>query len=157
MKAFASVVLLFAHTASACLVPPASIAQEHTSLLVEASAVLLVEAAAVPGDLSACHLRILHTFKDTRSAPVPVACRTPTSGDWMTDFSGHTESAFWQKRMGRQGVHGDCSVISPAFIVGKQYLVILGTKPDTKQFEQISGPKDQWLHFVEQTFPGQAK
>ncbi len=69
----------------------------------------------------------------------------------MTDFAGHTDTGFWKARAGRLGVSGNCSIVPPAFTVGRQYLLLVGVAPDAKQYEQISGPEDEWLRFVEKT------
>lgn len=55
--------------------------------------------------------------------------------------------------MGRLGVNGDCTVLPPAFEIGKQYILVLGVAPDTKQFEQVSGRDDAWLTFVARSLP----
>ncbi|TQM02370.1 hypothetical protein FB548_3767 [Pseudoxanthomonas sp. 3HH-4] len=72
----------------------------------------------------------------------------------MTSFSGHTDSSFWTGRGGRLGVESDCSLIAPAFEVNRFYLLILGVKPDSKQFEQLEDTDDKWLQFVEQALGG---
>jgi len=66
----------------------------------------------------------------------------------MTDFSNHTETSFWEGS-GRLGVEPDCSLIAPAFSVGKRYLALLGVDADLKQFEQLGGEADRWLAFME--------
>jgi hypothetical protein len=114
----------------------------------EASAIVLVQTEAVEGG-AGCTLRATKALKGDTVAALPVACRTPGSGDWMTTFDAHTERSFWEDRSGRLGFEGDCSVLAPAFEVGRTYLVFLGIEPDTKQFEQIEGDQDKWLVFVQ--------
>ena len=138
--------------AAGCMVPPPSVLREHTSLLSEANSVALVE--VVQGAGSKCVLRTLRSWKAAPPKPLPLACKTPTEGHWITDFADHKEIGFWKGRMGRLGVSADCSVLPPAFLVGKQYVLLLGIAPDTKQYEQVSGATDEWLRFVEQTLRG---
>ena len=68
----------------------------------------------------------------------------------MTDLEGHATTEFWGARSGRLGLLGDCSVLPPAFLAGKQYLLVLGVRPDTKQFEQVSASGDRWLKYARQ-------
>ncbi len=147
----AAALLLFLESAVACTAPPLSLFRGHESLLTEASAVALVEAVSVQDAPSSCTFRVIRTWKGALPAPLPVVCRTPAGGDWMTDFAGHAEAVFWKERAGRLGVSGACSIIPPAFTIGKQYVLLIGIAPDTKQYEQISGPKDEWLRLVEKT------
>ena len=67
----------------------------------------------------------------------------------MTDFSGHRDPSFWESHEGRLGIKGDCSVIEPAFVPGKRYVLLLGIAPDLKQYEQLADADDRWLQFVE--------
>lgn len=106
-------------------------------------------AEAVAAKDNTCQLHLVRTLKGKVKENIPVNCHLPSGGDWMTDFAGHTEINFWQWRSGRLGINGDCTVIPPAFEIGHKYLVLLGIKPDTKQFEEIASPKDKWLTFVE--------
>lgn len=137
----------FTPAALACYAPPASINRDHAALVSEATAITVVEAvsaAAPPG----CSLRVIRTLKGVSKHDSFMNCRLPASGDWMTSFSAHSENEFWQHRAGRLGVNGDCTVIVPAFEVGRTYLVF-DALADTKQFEQIDGSDDKWLRFVE--------
>lgn len=140
--------LLAAFPAVCCTVPPQHILREHDTLLAEVRSIVLVEVA--PGRTgSSCRFKVLRTWK-TPVARIPIACRVPGDGDWMTDFSAHSDKTFWQDRVGRLGVNGDCTIAHPAFSVGEKYLLFLGMAPDLKQFEQVSSAGDRWLRYVEQ-------
>lgn len=150
MKAPVSIVLaLLAPYVMGCMVPPTTVMRAPSALLDEARVVVLVEAVATVDRPSECLLRVLHSWKANPPTLLPVKCRLPGKGDWMTDFTGHTESAFWESNGGRLGISGDCSVIPPAFAPGRRYVVLLGIAPDTKQYEQIANADDRWLQFVE--------
>lgn len=136
----------------ACLVPPPHLFRDHDALLNEATHVLLVEAKAAARPGGACRLEVLRSWKAKAPQIVPVQCKAPTENDWMTDFDAHTDDQFWKSRDGRLGVNGDCTVLPPAFMVGKRYVVLLGVAPDLKQFEQVASEGDRWLEFVERRF-----
>lgn len=110
----------------------------------EAASIILLEAVASG---TSCSLKVVRVLKGRAEDAASVTCRLPSDGDWMTDFSSHTETSFWEGS-GRLGIDGACGVIAPAFSVGEFYLALLGLDPDTKQFEQI-GENDRWLRFVE--------
>ena len=149
MKILAALALLgFSTVALPCTVPPPKLFREHAALVAEASVIVIAEAVASKD--KTCQLRVARTLKGNATESIPVACHLPGAGDWMTHFSAHSEMEFWQLRGGRLGISGDCTVIPPAFEVGHNYLVLLGVSPDTKQFEEIAGPSDKWLVFVEQ-------
>lgn len=126
---------------------PAEINRDHASLVDEARVVLVVR-ASVTKDALGCSLAVTRVLKGTAPQALPLLCRLPASGDWMEDFSAHHDQTFWRGDGGRLGINGDCSVIDPAFIPGKSYLILLGVKPDVKQFEQIGASGDRWLEFV---------
>lgn len=150
MKCTASIVLaLLMPCAMGCLVPPPSVTRAPSALLDEAKAVVLVEAVTATDVPAGCMLRVLRSWKASVPAPLPVRCRLPEKGDWITDFTGHTDSAFWEMKLGRLGLKGDCSMLPPAFAPGKRYVVFLGIAPDTKQYEQVANADDRWLQFVE--------
>ena len=69
----------------------------------------------------------------------------------MTDFDSHSDKYFWG-RSGRLGIRGDCSVVPPAFAVGRRYVLLLGITPDTKQYEQVSEEGDQWVRYIDRKF-----
>lgn len=121
--------------------------RDHASLVDEASTVLIVR-ASVAAKAPGCLLTVTRVLKGHAPRVLPVLCRLPASGDWMTDFSAHNDQTFWRGDGGRLGINGDCSVIGPAFTPGKNYLMLLGAKPDVKQFEQIGERGDRWLEFV---------
>lgn len=149
-SALFALLLLVAFPALCCTVPPQHILREHDALIAEATSIVLVEVA--PGRTgSSRRFKVLRTWK-AAVTQVPVACRVPSDGDWMTDFSAHSDKTFWQDRAGRLGISGDCTVISPAFSVGEKYLLFLGIAPDLKQFEQVSSAGDRWLQYVEKQF-----
>ena len=149
MKMLAALALLgFSTVALPCTVPPPKLFRDHAALVAEASAIVIAE--AIDSKDKTCQLRVVRMLKGDTTENIPIACHLPSAGDWMTHFSAHSEIEFWQRRGGRLGINGDCTVIPPAFEVGHNYLVLLGVSPDTKQFEEIAGPADKWLIFVEQ-------
>ena len=140
----------FCSAALPCTVPPQAVIRDHAALVNEAGVIVIVEAVAgADSKGKTCQLRIVRTLKGNTTKSFQIACRLPGAGDWMTNFSAHSDTEFWQRRGGRLGINGDCTLIPPAFEVGHQYLVFLGVSPDTKQFEEIAGPADKWLVFVE--------
>lgn len=102
-----------------------------------------------PASKSACKFRVIDSLKGTSPGKIPVACRLAGAGNWMRHFSGHSEAEFWQQRGGRLGIKSDCTLIPPVFEIGHYYLLLLGGAPDTKQFEEIANPFDQWLLFIQ--------
>ena len=140
--------LLFIMPAFACIAPPVSIHRSASELVSEAKTIVLVRAEYAPTSDGKCILSVTSTLKGVAPSQLPIACRLPEHGDWMTDFSNHTDKEFWSTSMGRLGVNSNCSVISPAFLPGKTYLLLLGTLEDTKQYEQIGDPADRWFQFV---------
>ena len=85
---------------------------------------IIVEAIA---DLAArgknCKLRLIKTLKGSEvNDGLDVQCRIPSQGDWMTDFSSHSEDLFWKQRSGRVGISSACTPIAPAFEIGKKIL-----------------------------------
>ena len=137
--------LALSGAAFACYAPSRDIARAPDALVSEATSILIVK--AVPEPRGGCSLRVVRVLKGHPGAPL-IACYLPKSGNWMTDFNGHKEPSFWEQRLGRLGVRGDCSVIPPAFEVGHTYVLLLGVRPDTKQFEEVT-PQDKWLLFIE--------
>jgi hypothetical protein len=150
MKIAVLIALLgMAGNAQSCIAPPASIRRSPASLFAEADSVALVE--AVKGSGGECVLHVIRSWKSVPQNPLPIACKAPNAKDWSTDFAGHTNPEFWRVQMGRLGVSASCTVLPPAFVVGKLYVVLLGVAPDTKQYEQVSGATDKWLQLVEQS------
>ena len=137
--------LTLVRAATSCYVPPPYILRDPESLVSEATSIVVVSVA--PDAAGGCALQIERVIKGLRK-PLAVECHLPKAGDWMTDFNRHTAKRFWQQDSGRLGVNGDCSVISPAFEVGHTYVLLLGVRPDTKQFEEVT-PEDRWLSFIE--------
>lgn len=149
MKMLVALDLLgFSTVALPCMVPPPKLFRDHAALVTEASAIGNAEAIASKD--KTCQLRVVRRLKGDTTENIPIDCHLPSAGDWMTHFSAHSEIEFWQRRGGRLGIDGDCTVIPLAFEVGHNYLMLLGVSPDTKQFEDITGPADKWLFFVEQ-------
>jgi hypothetical protein len=149
LSAFA---LCFSLTAFPCTVPPPPLFRDHASLLGEATRIVIVEVIA---DQAArgknCKLRLIKTLKGSDvNDGLDVQCRILGKGDWMTDFSSHSEDLFWKQRSGRVGISSACTPTAPAFEIGKKYLLVLGVQPDTKQFEEVASASDKWLEFAEQ-------
>jgi len=142
--------LAFSGAASACLVPPQDIHRAHDTLVSEATSILLVK--AISESSAGCSFQIVRVLKGRADAS-SIACHLSASDDWMTDFNGHTAPYFWKQRMGRLGVSGSCSVMPPAFEVGHTYVLLLGVRPDTKQFEEVT-PQDKWLLFIKHQLAG---
>lgn len=141
----------------ACLVPPQHIYRGHDELLNEARQVLLVEARAAADAPGGCRLEVIKSWKEPAPRIAPVACIAPTDEEWMTSFEAHTDPEFWNGRDGRLGVNPDCTVMRPAFNVGRRYLVLLGIAPDLKQFEEVAAERDRWLAHVERRLgPGRS-
>ncbi len=78
------------------------------------------------------------------------SCSLPFTWRWRLDdtFFRAFWTSFWQQRSGDLGIRSDCTLIPPAFEIGRYYLVLHGGTPDSKDFEELAGPFDQWLVFV---------
>lgn len=148
-------VLAFSETAMSCMVPPPMLYRDHAALVNEATTVLVVEVISGSASLkNTCQFRVVITLKGSVPEKIPVTCSLPDAESWMTHFSGHSDLEFWQQRSGRLGIKSDCTLIPPTFEVGHYYLVLLGGTADTKQFEEITGPYDQWFVFVKKQILG---
>lgn len=146
--------LCLSGSALSCRVSPKALYRDHAVIVDEASTIVLVEVVPSPATSpNLCQLRTVRTLKGHAPAEVPVSCRVPANGEWMTSFETHKEKDFWQKRRGRILVDSSCTLLQPAFTIGHTYLLLLGIAPDTKQFEEIAGPNDEWLRFVERRLP----
>ena len=121
-------------------------------MLSEASVVLVVVAE---GTKAGCKLKVERTLKGEPPRSLP-QCRAPAKGDWMTTFDAHGDARFWKENHGRLGINGDCSLVAPAFTIGKRYLLLIGVQPDTKQAEEL-GANDRWLAFAEAHLNGKKR
>jgi len=145
----ALVILVFSETAMPCYAPPPTLFRDHVALVKEAKTILVVETISGSATQStSCQFRLVSTLKGSEPEHIPIVCRLPSAGNWMTHFSAHSETAFWQQRSGRLGIKSDCTLIPPAFEIGHYYLLLLGVTSDTKQFEELADPFDHWLVFV---------
>lgn len=136
-------------TAMPCYAPPPMLFRDHAVLVKEADTILFVEVmSGSDTQENFCDFRVVSTLKGSEPERIPVDCRLPNAGDWMTHFSAHSEAAFWKQRSGRLGIKNDCTLIHPAFEIGRYYLLFLGVTSDTKQFEELADPFDHWLVFV---------
>ena len=97
----------------------------------------------------------MRVLKGKSPESLAIECKLAGDGDWMTDFSNQSDEDFWERRGGRLGINGDCTVLPPAFAPGKRYLALLGITPDTKQYEEIGQHDDRWLTFVEARIKGE--
>ncbi|NHZ97611.1 hypothetical protein [Massilia sp. CCM 8734] len=93
-------------------------------------------------------LRVLQVLKGQAGATIELNGEGDLSGIWDTTFSDHVEDEFWSKSSGRMGINGDCSMISPHFMIGKRYLVMHSSLPDTKHFERVDNDDDRWFKYV---------
>lgn len=144
-------ILCFSQSAFPCRVLPAGLLRDQTMLVNEASSILLVDVIANPKtEGESCQFNVVRTLKGIAPEVIPFVCRLPDAGELKTHFSGHSEPGFWEKNGGRLGTNDSCNVDSPSFQVGHNYLFILGIAQHKKQFEEIAGPTDQWLLFIEQ-------
>jgi hypothetical protein len=100
-------------------------------------------------------LKIIRTFRGNVNDTTYLYGDAYLKDIWDTTFENHTEAWFWNNG-GRMGVDGDCTLATPAFLIGKHYLLLLGGLEDTKQFERIDTDDDQWLRYVAKR-TGQAK
>lgn len=124
--------------------------RDHATLISEASVIVLAEAiASREAPLNSCQFRTVRTLKGPAPDEISISCWSPRPVESTTDLSAHNDPAFWQGRMGRVTFSTTCQIMPPTFIVGHKYLLLLGVKPDTKQFEEIVEPNDEWLLFVE--------
>jgi hypothetical protein len=106
-----------------------------------------VDGAKMPVNYSLRVIRVLRG-KAKAGEVVHLAGDGDTSGLWDTSFSDHGDQDFWVRAAGRMGVRGNCKMVPPQFLKGRQYLVLLGAADDTKQFERVDSPSDKWLTFV---------
>lgn len=134
-----------------CRVSPSNLYRDHVELIKEARVIVLAEAVASNEVRpNSCQFRSVRTLKGQAPIEFSIPCRSPISGERIADLSAHNAPPFWQQRMGRITFDTTCQLLTPAFIVGHKYLLLLDVEPDTKQFEEIGEQNDQWLLFVEQ-------
>ena len=140
-------ILSFSIIAVPCSLPPSKLFRDHATIEKEATIIVVVEVVSPSSSESACKFRLIESLKGTTPEQVPVVCRLAEAGK-TTHFSGHSETEFWRHRVGRLGIRSDCTLIPPAFEIGHYYLLLLGGTPDTKQFEELANPFDQWFLFI---------
>lgn len=148
-----ALVLTIAHAfsvpAQACITPPASVNRPHASIIDESKSIILFKVGSNVRD-ARCKITVLKVLKGPDSAGLrEVHCDLIAHDEWQTNFANHRDPYFW-KEGGRLGLDFDCSVLSPTFYPGRTYVALFGIRPDTKQFEEVGGSGDKWLHFIEQ-------
>ena len=135
---------------------PRGLARPHAEVVKEAKQIVLAEVIdAKPSKIGDAKkptiyvFRVVRVLKGVLPATMNLSGEGDLSGIWDTTFSDHSDDEFWKGSSGRMGISGDCSMVPPLFIRGKRYLLLLGGRADTKQFERVDAPADRWLKFVE--------
>ena len=121
----------YAGTATACYSMPRNLARPHSAVVDEATQILWAEVMGARLDKSTSNaqkpvrytLRVLQVLKGPAGATIEVNGEGDLSGLWDTTFSDHGQDEFWSKSSGRMGVNGDCSMVSPHFMIGGRYLI----------------------------------
>jgi hypothetical protein len=143
------ILFCFSSAILSCMVPSPEEYRDHAALVNDSSSIMIVDVLADNASIDkGCQFRLVHVLKGKSPSNIPIACTQIKSDNWTAHFSGHTERRFWKDRIGRLGFKSDCSIIPPTFKVGRYYLLLFGSSPDNKQFEEISGPMDRWFIFV---------
>ena len=140
----------------ACIGMPQSLTRPHAEVVAEAKLIFLAEVVDVKSTskVSAAkkpvryRLKVIRVLKGKVGLTVKLDGEGDLSGIWDTTFSDHTDNEFWNKYSGRMGILGDCAMVLPHFLLGKQYLVLISPAEDTKQFERVDIKYDRWLQYV---------
>jgi hypothetical protein len=140
-----------------CFGPPQELTKPHAQVVAEARQIFLAEivdtrpkrAEAGVRENTMYRMRVLRVLKGKVASTYDLAGEGDLSGIWDTTFDDHSAPKFWNPASGRMGFHGDCTMVSPAFVKGRRYLLVLGGSPDTKQYERVDNSADLWLKYVE--------
>jgi len=142
---------------SACYSPPKELYNDHKELISNANTIILAKVEKIElSDLQYTHVKkpvvyifnVIEVLKGEVKDKYRIQGEGDLSGIWNTTFNNHSDSKFWKSRKGRMGIKGDCSMVSPLFIIGETYLLVLDGVTDLKQYEKISSKSDEWLLFV---------
>jgi hypothetical protein len=149
--------LLGTGVALACTALPGLLARPHAEVVAEASQIYWAEvlSAQVPAQVGKATLYRFRVLRSLKGQVDPMVTLSGASGEgegpeiWDITFDDHAADVFWRGAMARMGIEGDCSLSPPHFKVGRRYLLLLGGRPDTKQFERVDIESDRWLAFVQ--------
>jgi hypothetical protein len=145
------------NSAFACYAPSGALEIEHSRLVVETPTIALATAiSSVPEQGSSLAkepgiytFKVIETLKGTPANEITLRGDLDLKGLWDTTFSNHNDKEFWVNKSGRLGNIGDCvTTPPPEFIIGKNYLLLIGGPDDSKKFERIDSSQDKWLVFV---------
>lgn len=135
--------ILFIQSGVACIVERPENNRSHYSLIKNATAIVLV--SIEPYNKDVCQFKTLDILKaPTKNKVTLPKCLPSPKKHWAPS---HYSEYFWQKQAGRLGTMGNCEVMAPTFMIGRQYLIFTGIKPDSKQYELIE-KNDAWLQYV---------
>ena len=158
MKSLTFIISLFIfNSAFACYAPSGALEIEHSRLIVETPTIALATAISSfpePGSSVAKEpglytFKVIEILKGTPASEITLSGDLDIKGLWDTTFSNHNDQAFWVNKSGRLGNIGDCvTTPPPEFIIGKNYLLLIGGPDDSKKFERIDSNQDKWLAFV---------
>jgi hypothetical protein len=156
-----AVLSLYAATVMACLTMPTDLARPHSVVIAEARRIVWAEVVGVRPvwHIGKTEKPVRYKFRILRVLKGPGGATIEVDGGneektWDTTFGDHSDDQFWKEASGRMGIHGDCSMEPPSFILGKRYLVLLSSSEDTKQFERVDSERDNWLKFAERRVAG---
>lgn len=136
---------------SACLKPPDTIRRDHKALIREANAIVVGHVVKVPSDTTGEYeLMLDRALKGTSEKHIGIHGRVSKTSNPVTTFNNHQEADFWYDRLGRLEIAPDCTVLFPTFSANDKYVLLLGIRPDTKQFERVSLDNDAWIEFIQQ-------
>ena len=158
MKSLTFIISLFiSNSAFACYAPNGALEIEHSKLIAETPTIVLATAmssfpekgsslAKEPGLYT---FKVIETLKGTPKSEVTLSGDLDLKGLWDTTFSNHNDQEFWANKSGRLGNIGDCvTTPPPEFIIGKNYLLLIGGPDDSKKLERIDNNQDKWLVFA---------
>ena len=144
----------------ACFTPPKEQLVTADQLLAKSTNVSLakvVKAEVAPSGQITYYFEVVTRFAGPKKNTFQVLGVPSIWEGTNRTFENHTESSFWETRVGRLSNDSDCKIY-PEFSVGGHYLVFLDQPYTNKSFELIihthgnKDVKDKWLQYVETHF-----
>ena len=141
----------------ACSIPPPSLYEHHTALVMSAQTIVLAKAIAAkdkdPYGFATFVFKPVETLKGKppenieRQGMLEGSIAANDYGFEGIDFDGHKSPYFWAWGSGNGAVQPNCG-LSSVFEVGETYLLFIRDKPHTRAQEKILEDDDLWLAVV---------
>lgn len=154
-----SLCLLFLQAeAVACYMPPSEIMQSPDVLVSNAEVIVLGKVIganplkSIPKVTSSSTatvsyiIEVVEVLKGKSPPKFTIRGITSEGNGYVIDSSRNHHQNFGLD--GSSAVTADCQRSLPSFILGANYLIFLGGRPDTKDFERIDSDADVWLFQV---------